>query len=99
MHKTGDVLRQWVFIGGCCDVTSIGMYTQSTRSIVWGLLGVVLYISLSVVGSHVVFSQCGVCVCVCVWGGGGGGGGGGKKERESIQEFGRRVPTSPHVAA
>ena len=22
-----------------------------------------------------------------------------KKERESIQEFGRRVPTSPHVAA
>ena len=30
-------------------------------------------------------------VCVCwVWG---------KKERESIREFGRRVPTSPHVAA
>ena len=63
MHKNGDVLRQWVFIGGCCDVTGIGMYTQSTRSTVWGLLGVVLYISLSVVGSHVNFSQCGVCVC------------------------------------
>ena len=47
LHKTGDVLRQWVFIGECCDVTSIGTYTQST---VWGLLGVVLHIS--VVGSH-----------------------------------------------
>ena len=35
-----------------------------------------------------------VCVCVCVLGVGGK-----KKERESIQEFGRRVPTSPHVAA
>ena len=34
-----------------------------------------------------------VCVCVCVLGVGG------KKERESIREFGRRVPTSPHVAA
>ena len=35
-----------------------------------------------------------VCVCLCVLGVGGK-----KKERESIQEFGRRVPTSPHVAA
>ena len=35
-----------------------------------------------------------VCVCVCVLGVGRK-----KKERESIQEFGRRVPTSPHVAA
>ena len=41
-----------------------------------------------------IFSQCSVCVCVCVLGVGGK-----KKERESIQEFGRRVPTSPHVAA
>ena len=59
-------MRQWVFIGGCCDVTSIGMYTQSTRSTVWGLLGVVLYISLSMVGGHHFLTMWCVCVCVCM---------------------------------
>ena len=40
-----------------------------------------------------------MCVRACVGVGVCVGCGGKKKERESIQEFGRRVPTSPHVAA
>ena len=50
------------------------MYTQSTRSTVWGLLGVVLYISLSwweVISDFLTMWCVCVCVCVCVlcdWG-------------------------------
>ena len=75
----GDLLRLWVFIGGCCDVISRVGCTQDLQC----------GIPRCCIVSDDFLTMC-VCVCVCGGGGGEGGGGDGGLLRRKGGKMGER---------